>query len=53
MEADVFFQSGVLVSGEGPVEETFADVVYCLCGRVAHVFGVETVVAKFVHHDFV
>ena len=43
----------MLGSGKGPCEEPFADIIDCLLGRVAHVFGVEAVIAELVHHDFV
>ena len=43
----------MLGSGEGPCEEPFADIIDCLLGRVAHVLGVEAVIAELVHHDFV
>ena len=51
--ADVFFQAILFVSRESPCGESFPDVVYCLRGRVAHVFSIETVVPELVHHYFV
>ena len=50
---DVFLQNRLFRGGEGPIQEAFADIVHGLCGRMAHVFRVEAVVAKFVHYDLV
>ncbi len=50
MDSDVFFQKRLLGSGESPCEETVADVCDGLGGRMAHVLGVEAVVAQLVQH---
>ena len=51
--ADLFLEAGDFVGMEGPSEEAFADIIDRLLRRMAHVFGVETVVAQLVHHDFI
>ncbi len=50
---DVFLQEGEFGGGEGPGKEAVADVGDSLGGRMAHVLGVESVVAQLVHDDFV
>ena len=51
--ADLFLEAGAFGGMEGPSEEAFADIIDRLLRRMAHVFGVETVVAQLVHHDFI
>ena len=51
--ADLFLETWAFIGMEGPSEETFADIIDRLLRRMAHVFGVETVVAQLVHHDFI
>ena len=51
--ADVLFKDLFLISREGPSEESFKDIFCSLRGRMAHVFGIETIVTQFVHNYLV
>ena len=50
---DVFLQDRQVGSRKGPSKETLSDIVHGLRGRMAHVFRIESVVAKLVHDDLV
>ena len=50
---DVFFKNLLLFRRKRPVKEALADITYCLKSRMTHVFSIESVVAKFIHHDFI
>lgn len=49
----VFFELWVFRDRKCPVQESLSDVVDSLGGRMAHVLGVEAVIAELIHHDLV
>ena len=50
---DVFLKCLLLRCRQCPVKESFADVIDCLFGGMAHIFRIEAIVPEFVHHYFV
>ena len=41
---DIFLKCAVFVLRKSPVQETLADIVHCLSGRMAHILCVKSVV---------
>ena len=51
--ADVFLQLRLFRRWQRPVQEAFPYIIDSLCGWMTHILGIETIVAKLIHHDFI